>query len=574
MDILWNIFFMFGGVAAMMLGMKVMGSALEQVAGGGMKKLLGKVTSNRFAGVGVGIAVTSIIQSSTATTVMLVGFVNIGLMSLVQATNVIMGANIGTTVTAHIVSLSGVGAIDIGAIAAMIGCVGILIAMLSKNERAISIGNILAGLGMIFVGLEFISTYAKEIMFYKEIVDGATVTLPYVWVETIFRGDHFPLLLVLIGIVLTALVHSSSTITSLMVVLASIGVLSFDNALFLALGSNIGTCITSIMSSAGTNVNAKRTAVVHLLFNTFGCILFIVPIWVLKDNVSSLFASMANNVGQQIAIFHTLFNVLTTIVLLPFAKYVVKLACLIIPEAKQPIDERFKFKFLDDRLLSTPPIAVGNIKKEIIRMSEFSMKNIDSSVEMLLDADVDNEEQIRSNEEVINHLNKDITAFLTKLMSKELNEEDEKKVGSYYHVVSSVERVGDYAENILEYALRLRGEDLRISDEAKEELKQLTDEIKLLYEYSIIAFDDRNVNILPQVDQIEDRIDSFSKELENRHIERVKRGACNAQLGSVYLQTVSNLERVGDHITNLAFSIYHYRGQKHETIKTSSKLLV
>lgn len=558
MSILWNIFFMFGGVAAMMLGMKVMGSALEQVAGSGMKKLLGKVTSNRFAGVGVGLAVTSIIQSSTATTVMLVGFVNIGLMTLAQATNVIMGANIGTTVTAHIVSLSGVGTIDIGAIAAMIGCIGILMSMLIKNERIVNIGNILCGLGMIFVGLEFISTYAKEIMFYQ---DGGN-TVPYAWVETIFRGDHFPLLLVLIGIVLTALVHSSSTITSLMVVLASIGVLSFENALFLALGSNIGTCITSIMSSAGTHVNAKRTAVVHLLFNIFGCLLFIAPLWILKNDITGIFAKMSNDVGQQIAIFHTFFNVCTTIVLMPFTNAFVKLACLIVPESKQPVDKRFEFKFLDDRLLSTPPIAVGNIKKEIIRMSEISMQNIDYSVDMLLNPDIDSEEQIRSNEEVINHLNKDITAYLTKLMSKELTEEDEKKVGSYYHVVSSVERVGDYAENILEYALRLRTEGVQISEEAKAELKGLADEIKLLYEYSIIAFDDRNVNILPQVDQIEERIDDLSKELENKHIERVKKGACNAQLGSVYLQTVSNLERVGDHITNLAMSIYHYRGQK------------
>ena len=559
MSTVWNIFFMFGGVAAMMLGMKVMGSALEQVAGGGMKKLLGKVTSNRFAGVGVGLAVTSIIQSSTATTVMLVGFVNIGLMTLAQATNVIMGANIGTTVTAHIVSLSGVGAIDIGAIAAMIGCVGILMAMLIKNERVINIGNILCGLGMIFVGLEFISTYAKAIMFFK---DSAGNTMPYPWVETIFRGDHFPLLLVLIGIILTGLVHSSSTITSLMVVLASINVLSFENALFLALGSNIGTCITSIMSSAGTNVNAKRTAVVHLLFNTFGCVLFIIPIWILKNEITNIFASMSNDVGQQIAIFHTLFNVMTTAVLLPFTKYVVKLACLIVPEGKIQVEERFKFRFIDDRLLSTPPIAVGNIKKEIIRMSEFAMQNIQKSVEMLLDTDKDCEGQIRSNEEVINHLNKDITAYLTKLMSKELNEEDEKKVGSYYHVVSDVERVGDYAENILEYALRLRDEQVEISKEAKEELKELTAKIKTLYEYSITAFDDRNVTILPQVDDIEDTIDKFSAELENRHIERVKKGSCNAQLGSVYLQTVSNLERVGDHITNLAFSIYHYRAQK------------
>ena len=550
MDMLWNIFFMFGGVAAMMLGMKTMGSALEQVAGGGMKKLLGKVTSNRFAGVGVGVAVTSIIQSSTATTVMLVGFVNVGLLTLVQATNVIMGANIGTTVTAHIVSLSGVGAIDIGAIAAMIGCIGILMAMLIKNEKVENIGNILAGLGLIFVGLEFISTYAKKIMF----IDGST---PYPWVEMIFQADHFPLLLILIGIVLTALVHSSSTITSLMVVLASIGVLSFENALFLALGSNIGTCITSILSSAGTNVNAKRTAIVHLLFNTFGCLIFIIPLWILKSQVGGIFASLSNDVGQQIAIFHTLFNILTTLILLPFTKYVVKLACIIIPE-KQVEDSKFKLEFIDNRLLETPPIAASYTKKEIVRMGKIALSNINSAVEMLLDSKADNSEEIKENEEVLNYLNKSITAYLTKLMSKDMSDENDKKIGSYYHVVSDLERVGDYAENIMEYSLRLRSEEMSFSEGAIEELKNVTSLINSLYEKTINAFDDRDVSILPYVEEIEEKIDELSVELESKHIERVKQGACTAQLGSIYLQTVSNLERVADHITNVAFSIKKY----------------
>lgn len=558
MDMVWNIFFMFGGVAAMMLGMKVMGSALEQVAGTGMKKLLGKVTSNRFAGVGVGLAVTSIIQSSTATTVMLVGFVNIGLMTLVQATNVIMGANIGTTVTAHIVSLSGVGNIDIGAIAAMIGCIGILMAMLIKNEKVVNIGNILGGLGLIFVGLEFISTYATKIMFI-----GGDKTQPHVWVSAIFQGDHFPLLLILIGIVLTALVHSSSTITSLMVVLASIGVLSFDNALFLALGSNIGTCITSIMSSAGTHVNAKRTAIVHLLFNTFGCLIFIAPLWIWKNQVTGVFSSMSNDVGQQIAIFHTLFNVCTTLILLPFANFVVRLACLMIPDKKvEETEEKYKFQFIDDRLLKTPPIAAGNTKKEIVRMGEFAKANINYSVGMLLDENVDNTSVIRENEDIINKLNKNITSYLTKLMGLELSDEDDKKVGSYYHVVSDIERIGDYAENIMEYAHRLREEQLSMSDGAKNELKELTETFNTLYDYAMTAFDDRNLELLSKVEEIEEMIDDMSAELEKRHIERVKSGACSAQLGSVFLQTVSNLERVGDHVTNVAFSIRQYRHSK------------
>lgn len=552
---IWDLFFMFGGVAVMMFGMKLMGGGLEHVAGGGMKKMLGKITSNRFAGVGVGLAVTSIIQSSTATTVMLVGFVNIGLLTLVQATNVIMGANIGTTVTAHIVSLSSVA--DIGAIAAMVGCIGVLMSMLMKNEKAINIGNILGGLGLIFVGLEFISTYAKYIMFIKG------TTTPHAWVETIFMADHFPLLLVLIGIVLTALVHSSSTITSLMVVLASIGVLSFENALFLALGSNIGTCVTSILSSAGTNVNAKRTAFVHLAFNTFGCVIFIIPLWILKNDVAALFASMSNDVGQQIAIFHTLFNVVTTLILLPFSKYVVKLVCFIIPEKKiEEVNDKYKFQYIDDRLLSTPAVAAGNIKKEIVRMGDLAKDNINSAIEMLLNEKVDNEEVIEENEALINHLNKNIVAFLTKLMGKDLSDEDDKKVGSYYHVVSDIERIGDYAENIMEYSQKLREEDLGLSAEAKEELTELTNKFNSLYDYAITAFDDRNLSILSSVAEVEESIDEFSKELESRHIDRLKKGACTAQTGSVFLQTVSNLERVSDHITNVAFSIKQYRFQK------------
>lgn len=551
MDVVYNLFFMFGGVAAMMLGMKIMGSGLEKFAGSNMKKLLGKVTTNRFAGVGVGLAVTSIIQSSTATTVMLVGFVNIGLMTLAQATNVIMGANIGTTVTAHLVSLAGVGAIDIGAIAALIGFGGVMLAMLIKNDKVANIGNILAGLGLIFVGLEFISTYAKAIMFNA---DG----MPYPIVEQLFRADHFPLLLVLIGIVITALVHSSSTITSLMVVLASIGVLSFENALFLALGSNIGTCITSIMSSAGTCVNAKRTAVVHLLFNTLGCVLFIVPIWIWSADITALFASISGDVGQQIAIFHTMFNVVTTLILLPFANVLVKLVCKIIPEKQQSEADKFKFSFIDNRMLQTPPIAVGNIRREVVKMGEIAKENLISSIDMLLDADVDNEKIIREREENLNWLNRNVTAYLTKLMSKDLSATDDKKVGSYYHVVSDIERVGDYAENIMEYALKLREESMSFSEEAVQELRSMTKTVCELFAFSFTAFDERDVSMLDKVCSLEESLDDMTMELETKHIERVKKGACTAQLGSVYLQTVSNLERVGDHINNVAISIKKY----------------
>lgn len=551
---IYSLFFMFGGVVAMMFGMKIMGGGLEKFAGGRMKSLLGKVTTNRFAGVGVGVAVTSIIQSSTATTVMLVGFVNIGLMTLAQATNVIMGANIGTTVTAHIVSLSGVGGgVDIGAIAALIGFVGIMMSMLIKNEKAINIGNILAGLGLIFVGLEFISTYAKEVMF----VEGN----PRPFVQSVFQADHFPLLLVLIGIVITALVHSSSTITSLMVVLASIGVLSFKNALFLALGSNIGTCVTSIMSSMGTCTNAKRTAVVHLLFNLIGCLIFIWPIWIWSTAITNLFADMSNDVGQQIAIFHTLFNVITTILLLPFTKYIVKLSIILVPEKKQE-DDKFKLAYIDDLLVDTPAIAVGNIRREVVRMSDFAKENLNLSMQMLLDAQVDNVQTINENEQMLNFLNKRITGYMTKVMSKPLSVEDDRKIGSYFHVVSDLERVGDYSENIMEYSLRLRQEEMSFSKDAVNELTDVLNTLNELFDQAMLAFDKRDLTKLDGVAELEEKIDDITAELEGKHIERVKAGRCTAQIGSVYLQTVSNLERVGDHINNVAMSITQYRKSK------------
>ncbi len=549
MTLIWNLFFMFGGVAVMMMGMSLMGSGLEKFAGSKMKNLLGKVTSNRFAGIGVGTAVTSIIQSSTATTVMLVGFVNIGLLNLSQATSIIMGANIGTTVTAHIVSLSGVGAIDIGAIAAFIGCVGVLMSMLLKDEKAKNIGTILGGLGILFVGLEFISTYAKLIMFK----DG----LPLAWVNKIFLKDHSPLLLILIGIIITALVHSSSTITSLMVVLASIGGLSFGNALFLALGSNIGTCVTAILSSAGTSVNAKRTAVVHLGFNTFGCLITMVPIWLFKSEITAFFASISSDIGQQIAVFHTLFNVIVTIILIPFTNQIVKLVCLIVKD-KEVVDEKYKLHYIDMRMLESAPIAVSSIKDEIIRMSKVSIENLNLSINMLTDNTVEKQNEIRENEKLINYLNKSITAYLTKLMGKNLSIVNDNKVGSYYHVVSDIERVGDYAENIMEYAERLRKEDADLSKDAKTELLSFTDMVNELYEKTITAFDLRDTSFLDEVDSIEDKIDNICRELEDKHIERLKGGLCSASIGSIYLQTVSNLERVGDHITNVAFSIKKY----------------
>lgn len=545
-----NVFFLLGGMAIMLFGMHVMGNNLERVAGNNLKKMLSKMTSNRLVGVGVGTAVTGIIQSSAATTVMLVGFVNVGLMTLSQATSVIMGANIGTTVTAQILSLTGVG-FDAAAYAALVSAIGAILGLFVKNDKANKIGFILVGIGMIFIGLEVMSASVDKII-YED--DGTSLKPIF---STIFQKDHFPLLLILIGIVFTALIQSSSAVTGILLALSS--ALKFQNAVFIILGSNIGTCVTALLSSIGTSTNAKRTALIHLLFNVFGCLIVLAPLWIWGDEFEKFIIMISGtSTERQIANFHTLFNVFTTLVLLPFTNGLVFIATKLIRSKANERENPLRFTFIDERFLETPPIAVNNTKKEIVRMCGIAKENIDLSVAMLLGHKYENVETIRQNEEILNFLNKNITAYLTALSGKDLSLQDEKKVGSYYHVVTDVERVGDYAENIMEYALRLKEEGLDFSDTAKDELREVVETVDNLSDATVKAFDERNLSMLPIVDELEETIDRFNEELELKHIERVKRGECTPQVGSIYLQTISNLERVGDHITNIAFSIKQY----------------
>ena len=548
-----NVFFLLGGMAVMLFGMHIMGSNLERVAGNNLKKLLGKMTSNRFVGVGIGATVTGIIQSSAATTVMLVGFVNVGLMTLTQATSVIMGANIGTTITAQLLSLTGVG-FDAAAYAALIAAAGAVLGMFVKNDKLNKIGYILLGVGMIFMGLEVMSMSVDEII-YNTTASGERELKGLFAV--IFQGNHFPLLLILIGAVFTALIQSSSAMTGILIALSS--ALKFQNAVFLILGSNIGTCVTAILSSIGTSTNAKRTAMIHLLFNLFGCLIVLAPLWIWGDEFYNFMVVISGSSAErQIANFHTLFNVFTTILLLPFTKGLVYLATKIIRPKASDDENECKFMYIDERLLETPPIAVNNTKKEIVRMAGLAKTNIDYAMAMLLEGNGTNMGAIRTNEEIINYLNRGITAYLTSLSGRDLSLTDEKKVGSYYHVVTDIERIGDYAENIMEYSMRLSNEGMDFSAAAKEELKRVNETVDKLFDAAIKAFDMRDVSVLGLVDELEESIDRANQELEGKHIERLKRDECSAQVGSVYLQTVSNLERVGDHITNIAFSIKQY----------------
>ncbi|MBR2614449.1 MAG: Na/Pi cotransporter family protein [Clostridia bacterium] len=546
-----NIFFILGGVAILMFGMKIMGDNLEKLAGNNLRKLLGKMTNNKFAGVGIGAAVTAIINSSSATTVMLVGFVNVGLMTLAQATTVIMGANIGTTITAQILSFSNIGKLNITAIAALVATIGMGFDLFSKKDKLKKIGIIFLGLGMIFIGLEITGMSIEQIV-YENPADKATI-LPVF--KKVLQADVFPLLLILIGVAITGVIQSSAAVTGILIALGT--AISFDNAIFIILGSNIGTCVTALISSIGTNSNARRTAIVHILFNTLGCIIFTIPLWIFKDHIEPIMAtiSFTTEPGRMIANFHTIFNVITTLILLPFTNLLVKMAEKLVPDKASQKKRVFS---LDDRILQTPTIAANQIKTEIVKMAGLAKESLNLSLGILLDKNFDDENALKENEETLNYLNGKITAFLTKIMAKDGLTNEEKRIGTYYHVVSDLERIGDYSENIMEYAFKLKDIDSELSTQAIDELKDIQSKLNDLMDKAMSAFENADRGLLAEVNAIEESIDEISVQLEAKHIERLRQDECSPDVGSIFLQAVSNLERIGDHITNVGFSIMKY----------------
>ena len=562
MIIINSLFFILGGVAVFMIGMEMMGSNLEKAAGSGIRRLMGKAARNRFTGIGTGAVITAVVNSSSATTVMIVGFVNVGLMTLAQAASVIMGANIGTTISAFIMALSSSGgAIDVAAIFAIVAFAGLMVTMVSKKEKIKRIGNILIGIGLIFVGLEFMSLSVNNLLKsdVKEYIEGMFISLGNT--QGAKLTWQIPVLF-LLGLVLTALMQASSAITGIVITLASNGLMTLPMAMCVILGTNIGTCCTSLLSSIGTNTNARRAAVVHLLFNVLGCFIFIWPVAFAGEQIASLL-SFIPSVQWQVAIFHMLFNVLTTLVLVWFIKYIVKLACIIVPESKKPVVEELH-ETLDVRLLKTPAIAVGQARKEILRMADMAFANYKRSMDMLLSYNVDSIEEFNETEREINALNKNITQFLIKLSSEQISEIDEKKVSSFYHVTSDIERIGDYAENITEFAAQMVEANAKFSEHAVQEIGEMDMHLSELYKNVKEAFSSRRLDYMYVIEKEEGETDRMCRVMHQSHLRRTNVGSCSPEAGSVYLQLAVNMERIGDHMFNVANSVKAYAEDEHK----------
>lgn len=559
MLIINNFCLVLGGIAIFMIGMEMMGANLEKAAGRNIRTLMGKATANRFAGIGTGAAITALIQSSSATTVMLVGFVNVGLMTLTQAASVIMGANIGTTISAFISALSSGGAeLKVAAIFAFVAFVGILVTMTSKSDRNKRIGSILSGLGMIFIGLNVMSVSVNELTAEgSEVGDAIRSLFASLGNNAENLTWEIPVLF-LIGLVLTGIMQSSSAITAIIISLASAGLMNLQMAMCVVLGTNVGTCVTAVISSIGTTTNAKRTACVHLLFNIFGCLIFILPVSIWGKQIAGFISSIIPNTEWQIAIFHLFFNVVTTFILVWFLDYLVKLACLIVPDNKSTASKITPNQILDERILKTPAIAVGQARQEIVKMGQLAFGNYKRSLNMLLSGSMDGKEEFDVTEKEIDSLNKYITQFLIKLSSQEISETDEKKVSSFYHVTSDIERIGDYAENITEYAQALIDNNTRFSDHAMEEIQEMDANLTELYKYVELAFAGHNLSYTQNIENAENATDAMCRKMQQSHIRRTNEGRCSPEAGSLFLQLAVNMERIGDHMFNIANSIKSY----------------
>lgn len=552
LDIFYAFLSLLGGIGVFLYGMKLMGDSLEMVAGNEIKRMFAKISNKKLIGVGIGTVTTAVVQSSAAIIVMSMGFVNSGLMSLTQAITISYGANIGTCVTALIVAV-GVGGfadVQLTVIFAALAGVGALMIMFTKKDKVKKIGGIITGLGMIFVGLS-VMTSSMSIFSQSDKISAFLAKISN------------PTLLLLFGILFTALIQSSSAVSGIVITMvASVpALLQFDQALYIILGSNIGTCITSLIAAIGTNTNAKRAAVINVFYKTVGVIIFgILSIWVPFGKMFSVFKAPA----LQVAMFHLFFNVVATVIFFPFTNLMVKASEKIMPEKKKPVDENEPhLYFLEERLLRTPPVAVAQLKNEIENMAEIAKSNFDKCMDAVMVGKVsDVIDEIAKNEKCLNFLNREITKYLVKLSQVDLSEDDKLLISTSYHTVSDIERIGDYAENISEYAEKMEADKLTFSPKAISEIQTLKATITNLYDEVMKTYKEDTLDYIDKVNEYEESVDRQKEEMGEHHIERMNKGECTPEVGAIYLSLASNAERVADHMTNIAYAVRSYAKKK------------
>ena len=545
LDHLGNLFAFAGGLGMFLYGMNVMADGLQKTAGNKMRKLLGYLTNNRFLGVLVGALVTAIIQSSSATTVMVVGFVNAGIMNLTQAAGVIMGANVGTTITAWLVSANEwAGALKPEFFAPLILAIGAFIVTFSNKQKLNQKAEIAVGFGVLFIGLSFMSSsigvYQSSPIFAKAF--------------EVLGGN--PILGILVGAVVTAIIQSSSASVGILQTLAMKGIVNWRSAVFITLGQNIGTCITALLSSAGANKTAKRAAVIHLSFNIIGAAIYGIIMTIFFGVFDHL--AMQHISSTEISIFHSIFNVSVTVLLFPFANVLVKLSGLIIHEEPEDEEdeevEEMVLRHLDPRILETPSFAVENAVKEVVRMGDIVLKNMKRVTKEAMNPQPSEKQldKVFRDEKVINHLETMITGYLVKISNLALTEKQSKIVTDLFYTISDIERAGDHVENIAEFMQTKHDDKIAFSDLAKDELHKMTAQVIKTFDYAIRAIEKDDVEIAKQAIQGEEEVDRIEKQYRKQHIKRLERESCLPEAGVIYIDMMTSLERISDYADNIA----------------------
>lgn len=525
-----------GGLALFLYGMQMMSTGLEAAAGNRMKSILEKLTSNRVKGVLVGAAITAVIQSSSATTVMVVGFVNSGLMTLKQAVWVIMGANIGTTITGQLIAL------DIGAIAPLFAIAGVGAIMFIKSEKVHHISSIFAGFGILFMGMDMMGAAMSPL---KE---------SEAFISLMTKFDN-PLLGILVGALFTAVIQSSSASVGILQALASTGMIPLSSAVFVLFGQNIGTCITAVLASIGMKVNAKRTTVIHLLFNIIGTVLFTV-ICLVTPYVTWIEAMTPGDPVAQIANAHTVFNIVTTLLLLPFGTHMANIAVRILPDSKKADDEDLRLKYIrpfeSSYAIGHSAVAVSQVRDEVNRMRDMVAKNISDSFDSLVQYDEKLRKKVSEREEYIDFLNKGIFEYIVSLMASEMNMSDSRKINGYYAIISNLERIGDHAVNLAEYGDDMRKWEIDFSDTVKEELNEMKAQCIAALDNLKEVTSENVERILSQAVIIEQKTDDMRDKYFKKQMQRLKKGKCKPQSGIVFSEILTDFERMGDHALNIA----------------------
>ena len=529
---------MAGGLGLFLFGMELMSDSIEKVAGAKLRRILEIFTTNRFMGMIVGIIFTGIIQSSSACTVMVVSFVNSGLMNLYQAAGVILGANIGTTITSQLVSF------NLSKIAPLILLVGVVVMMFTKKEKVRKVAEVVVGFGILFVGLSTMSQAMANMKNEPQVVN-------------LLMSLKNPFLATLMGFALTAVIQSSSVTVSIVLLLANQDLLPLPITLYIILGCNIGACATAMLASMTGKKDAKRAALIHLLFNIIGTVIIYIALFVAGDQIVELIKSISADNGRFVANAHTMIKIAQVIMLFPFTGWLVKMTYLIVPGEDQKVGyrESYQLKYIGDKVVFNPATAVVEVVKELERMASLAEENLNRAMNALITLDEEDIEEVYEVEKNINFLNHAITDYLVKINQTTLPIEDLNSLGALFHVVNDIERIGDHAENVADAARQRKEEGVSISKEAQKELGDMLEMVNKIIRYAVEMFAKSDETHMQEIVTLEDQVDEKERELQKKHVERLTKGECSPEAGMIFSDVVSGLERVADHATNIAFAI-------------------